>query len=80
MENLLLIISILSLSFILIGSNSENREVRIKEPIDPVSELEKVYLDMREIAWTSLSDSAKETVIGNWKDAKVTEEQLSSIP
>lgn len=31
-------------------------------------------MEMREIAWASLDDTAKETVIGNWKDAKGTEE------
>lgn len=33
-------------------------------------------MEMREIAWTSLGDSAKETVVVNWKDAKVTEESI----
>ena len=76
MKNLFLVISILSLSFIFIGCNSENQKEIIKEPVETVSELEKVYMEMREIAWTSLDDTAKETVIGNWKDAKVTEESV----
>ena len=76
MKNLFLVISILSLSLIFIGCNNENQKEIIKEPVETVSELEKVYMEMREIAWMSLDDIAKETVIGNWKDAKVTEESI----
>lgn len=79
MKNLFLVISILSLSFIFIGCNNENQTETIKERVGTVSDLEKVYMEMREIAWASLSENAKETVIGNWKDAKVTEEQPSVI-
>lgn len=72
MKDLFLIISILSLSILLIGCNNENQ----KKQVETVSDLEKVFMEMREIAWTSLDESAKETVIGNWKDAKVTEESI----
>ena len=68
-----LFLFILSLSFIVLGCINEKQV----DPEDSLSELEKVYMEMREIAWASLSDTDKETVLGNWKDAKVTEEKLS---
>ncbi|MEK4130133.1 hypothetical protein NYE67_10650 [Solibacillus sp. FSL W8-0474] len=68
MKNLFLVIFFLSLNFLLIGCSNENQK--------EINELEKVYMEMREIAWTSLSDLAKETVIGNWEGAKVTEESI----
>ncbi|MEK3766041.1 hypothetical protein [Solibacillus sp. FSL K6-4121] len=68
MKNLFFVISFLSLNFLLFGCSNENQK--------EINEVEKVYLEMREIAWTSLSDMAKETVIGNWEDAKVTEESI----
>lgn len=73
MKNLILFLFILSLSFIVLGCINEKQV----DPEDSLSELEKVYMEMREIAWASLSDTDKETVLGNWKDAKVTEEKLS---
>ncbi|MGA4515686.1 hypothetical protein ACPA0F_00265 [Solibacillus silvestris] len=73
MKNLIIFLFILSLSFIVLGCINEKQV----DPVDSLSELEKVYMEMREIAWASLSDTDKETVMGNWKDAKVTEEQLS---
>lgn len=73
MKNLILFLFILSLSFIILGCINEKQV----DPEDSLSELEKVYMEMREIAWASLSDTDKETVLGNWKDAKVTEEKLS---
>ena len=73
MKNLILFLFILSLSFIVLGCINEKQV----DPVDSLSELEKVYMEMREIAWASLSDTDKETVLGNWKDAKVTEEKLS---
>ncbi|WP_342575884.1 hypothetical protein MHH37_08565 [Solibacillus sp. FSL K6-1781] len=77
MKNLFLFIFVLLLSSICLGCTNENHVATLKEPIETVIELEKVYMEMREIAWASLSDTDKETVMGNWKDAKVTEEQLS---
>ncbi|MBM7665879.1 hypothetical protein JOC25_002372 [Solibacillus kalamii] len=77
MKNLFLFIFVLLLSFICLGCTNENHVATLKEPTETVIELEKVYMEMREIAWASLSDTDKETVMGNWKDAKVTEEQLS---
>ena len=73
MKNLILFLFILSLSFIVLGCINEKQV----DPEDSLSELEKVYMEMREIAWASLSNTDKETVLGNWKDAKVTEEKLS---
>lgn len=73
MKNLILFLFILSLSFIVLGCINEKQV----DPEDSLSEVEKVYMEMREIAWASLSDTDKETVLGNWKDAKVTKEKLS---
>lgn len=73
MKNLILFLFILSLSFIGLGCINEKQV----DPEDSLSEVEKVYMEMREIAWASLSDTDKETVLGNWKDAKVTKEKLS---
>lgn len=73
MKNLILFLFILSLSFIVLGCINEKQV----DPEDSLSELEEVYMEMREIAWASLSDTDKDTVLGNWKDAKVTEVQLS---
>ncbi|MER2191264.1 MAG: hypothetical protein ABS951_09910 [Solibacillus sp.] len=47
MKKLFLVISIFSLSFIFIGCNNENQKEIIKEPVETVSELEKVYMEMR---------------------------------
>lgn len=72
MKNLFLAVCILSLGFMFTACNNENP----KEIAKTVSELEKVHMEMREIAWTSLDDTAKETVLGNWRDAEVTEDSL----
>lgn len=77
MKNIFLIIFFLLITFTLNGCNNENQKVIKKEPIETVSELEKVYMEMREIAWTSLSNTDKETVIGDWQDALVIEEQVT---
>lgn len=67
MKNILMFLAFLLVIMSSVGcSNEENK-------ISDVSVL-------REVAWNSLTESAKEEVKGDWKSANVAEVELSELP
>lgn len=58
-----------------------NEEKIDNAPSDAKSmENEKEYMEFRQVAWDSLSENTKDTVIGDWQKAEVTEVRPAAVP
>lgn len=62
------------------GGNQTNNE----RPAEPLPDADTVFMEtassIREIAWTQLSEHAKKTVNGDWKEAEVTVARWEDVP
>ncbi len=65
MKIISLILSFVVLSILLLGCQQNN---------------EKEYMEFRQVAWESLSENTKDTVIGDWQKAEVIEVSPDDVP
>jgi hypothetical protein len=63
---LLVLVAIIFFSLLLVGIQKPGQHREVK------TETIQTTKDVREIAWNSLSESERDEVIGNWKDATIS--------